>query len=89
MDVERLPSGKFQTNALVLRNAMLAFNILRKIVCDLLSFPGDLPVKFDVARRRIKSVIQNIVNVADRRSSKGKGSEIVSRNGKKAVSGCI
>jgi hypothetical protein len=43
---------------------MLAFNILRKIGCDLLSFPGDLPVKFDVGRRRIKSVIQNIVNVA-------------------------
>ncbi len=64
MDVERLPSGKFQTNALVLRNAMLAFNILRKIGCDLLSFPGDLPVKFDVGRRRIKSVIQNIVGVA-------------------------
>jgi len=64
MDVERLPSGKFQTNALVLRNAMLAFNILRKIGCDLLSFPGDLPIKFDVGRRRIKSVIQNIVNVA-------------------------
>ena len=64
MDVERLPSGKFLTNALVLKNAMLAFNILRKIGCDLLSLPGDLPVKLDVGRRRIKSVIQNIVNVA-------------------------
>ena len=64
MDVERLPSGKFMTNALVLKSAMLAFNILRKIGCDLLSFPSDLPVKLDVGRRRIKSVIQNIVNVA-------------------------
>jgi hypothetical protein len=64
MDVERLPSGKFLTNSLVLRNAMIAFNMLRKIGCDLLSFPGDLPVKLDVGRRRIKSVIQNIVNVA-------------------------
>jgi hypothetical protein len=64
MDVERLPSGKFLTNSLVLKNAMLAFNILRKMGCDLLSFPGDLPVKLDVGRRRIRSVIQNIVGVA-------------------------
>lgn len=64
MDVERLPSGKFLTNSFVLRNAMIAFNILRKIGCDLLSFPGDLPVKLDVGRRRIRSVIQNIVGVA-------------------------
>ena len=71
MDVERLPSGKFLTNSLVLKNAMLAFNILRKIGCDLLSFPGDLPVKLDVGRRRIKSVIQNIVNVAGQLTKSG------------------
>ena len=64
MDVERLPSGKFLTNSLVLKSAMLAFNVLRKMGRDLLSFPGDLPVKLDVTRRRIKSVIQNLVNVA-------------------------
>jgi hypothetical protein len=64
MDVERLPSGKFLTNSLVLRSAMLAFNVLRKMGSDLLSFPEDLPVKLDVTRRRIKSVIQNLVNVA-------------------------
>ena len=29
MDVERLPSGKFATNALVLEFAMIAFNLLR------------------------------------------------------------
>ena len=66
MDVERLPSGKFLTNSLVLRSAMLAFNLLRKMGCDLLSFPGDLPVKLDVGRRRIRSVMQNLVNVAGR-----------------------
>jgi hypothetical protein len=64
MDVERLPSGKFLTNSLVLRSAMLAFNVLRKMGSDLLSFPEDLPVKLDVTRRRIKSLIQNLVNVA-------------------------
>ena len=31
LDVERLPSGKFATNALVLACAMLAYNILRWI----------------------------------------------------------
>ena len=31
MDVERLPSGKFATNALVLELAMIAFNLLRMI----------------------------------------------------------
>lgn len=71
MDVERLPSGKFLTNSLVLKNAMLAFNILRKMGCDLLSFVGDLPVKLDVGRRRIKSVIQNIVNVAGKLTKSG------------------
>jgi hypothetical protein len=71
MDVERLPSGKFLTNSLVLKSAMPAFNILRKIGCDLLSFPGDLPVKLDVGRRRIRSVIQNIVNVAGKLARSG------------------
>ncbi|NCA78204.1 MAG: IS1380 family transposase [Alphaproteobacteria bacterium] len=64
MDVERLPSGKFLTNSLVLKSAMIAFNVLRKMGCDLLSFPSDLPVKLDVGRRRIRSVMQNLVNVA-------------------------
>ena len=31
MDVERLPSGKFATNALVLELAMIAYNLLRMI----------------------------------------------------------
>ena len=31
MDVERLPSGKFTANALVLELAMIAFNLLRMI----------------------------------------------------------
>jgi hypothetical protein len=64
MDVERLPSGKFLTNCLVLKTAMMGFNFLRKMGCDLLSYTEDLPVKVDVTRRRIRSVIQNLVNVA-------------------------
>ncbi|MEM4247691.1 MAG: IS1380 family transposase [Candidatus Nanoarchaeia archaeon] len=71
MDVERLPSGKFLTNSLVLKNAMMGFNILRKMGCDLLSYAADIPAKFDVTRRRIKSVIQNLVNVAGKLVSTG------------------
>jgi hypothetical protein len=64
MDVERLPSGKFLTNSLVLKSAMLAFNVLRKIGCDLLGVPGDLPVKLDIERRRLRNVIRDIVCAA-------------------------
>ena len=31
MDLERLPSGKFATNALILELGMIAYNILRMI----------------------------------------------------------
>ncbi len=31
MDLERLPSGKFTTNALILELGMIAYNILRMI----------------------------------------------------------
>ena len=36
MDVERLPSGKFDTNELVLELTVLAYNILRLIGQELL-----------------------------------------------------
>jgi len=63
MDLERLPSGYFQTNALVLEFAVLAYNILRII--------GQTSLKTDVkcsrksvARRRLRTVIQNLINIA-------------------------
>ena len=71
MGVERLPSGKFLTNSLILKSAMPAFNLPRKIGCDLLSFPEDLPVKLDVTRRRIGSVMRNIVGVAGKLTRSG------------------
>ena len=59
MDVERLPSGKFATNALVLELAMIAFNLLRMIGQEsLLHKAGDPhPVK----RRRLRTVIMNLI----------------------------
>jgi hypothetical protein len=61
MGVERLPSGKFRTNSLILTLAMLSFNVLRTMGTELLADMGDLPVKLDVARRRIKSVIMDLI----------------------------
>ena len=64
MGVERLPSSKFATNATILQTAMIAFNILRKIGQDLLSFAGDLPIKLTMKRRRLRKVMQDIIYMA-------------------------
>lgn len=58
MDVERLPSGKFDTNALVLELPIIAYNILRMIGQGTIG--GRAPrQKRDVKRRRIHTVISN------------------------------
>lgn len=62
MDVERLPSGKFATNALVLELAMIAYNILRMIGQE--SLKHKQPEKRKVRRRRLRTVIENIVRCA-------------------------
>ena len=64
MGVERLPSGKFSTNATVLHVAMIGFNILRKIGQGLLSIPEVLPIKVTMKRRRLRKVIQDIIYMA-------------------------
>jgi len=56
MDMERLPSGKFATNALILTLAGLAHNILRFI--GQLGLVGDRsPLRHPAKRRCIKAVI--------------------------------
>jgi hypothetical protein len=64
LDLERLPSGKFRTNSLILLMGMSAYNILRKIGCDLLSDAADLPIRAEMGRRRIRSVLQDIMYTA-------------------------
>jgi hypothetical protein len=59
MDVERLPSGKFDTNALVLELSMIAFNILRMIGQESLRYKQ--PEKRRVKRRRLRTVISNLI----------------------------
>lgn len=57
MDLERLPSGKFATNALILELGMIAYNILRMIGQGTIG--GRAPrQKRDVKRRRLRTVIK-------------------------------
>lgn len=63
MDLERLPSGKFETNELVLGLAILSYNILRMIGQEPLGRRNPR-LKRTVKRRRSRTVINNLVNMA-------------------------
>lgn len=65
MDIERLPSGKFATNALVLGTSVLAYNILRWIGQNGL-LGSRSPKRNKAKRRRIKTVMQELMYVAAR-----------------------
>jgi len=64
MGVERLPSGKFATNALILNLATIAYNCLRILGQRALQMKELLPRKFNVARRRLRSVMQDLIHIA-------------------------
>ncbi len=64
MDVERLPSSNFATNILILLLSMLAFTCLRTIGQQMLKRKELSPVKLPVKRRRIKSVIRDLILIA-------------------------
>jgi hypothetical protein len=72
MDLERLPSGKFATNALVLSLGQVAYNVLRLCGQTSLRQNGHLPsekkmpIRKAVARRRLRSVIQDLMYLAAR-----------------------
>ena len=64
MDVERLPSRKFETNELVLELTILAYNILR-IIGQASPKSGRAPTsKRPVKRRRLRTVISNLILIA-------------------------
>jgi len=65
MDLERLPSGKFDTNYLVCQLAAVAMNLLRLIGQNTLNEP-DAPVRHKAKRRRIKTVMQELIFKAAR-----------------------
>ena len=63
LDLERLPSGKFDTNDLVMTMAMLAYNILRWIGLQGLMGP-ESPVRHPARRRRLRTVMQELMYLA-------------------------
>ena len=65
MGVERLPSGKFETNELVLELTVIAYNVLRILGQETVR-QGRSPAKRMVKRKRIRTVIQNLIHCAAR-----------------------
>ncbi len=63
MDLERLPSGKFATNALILELGMIAYNIIRMIGQGTIGERAPRQ-KRDVKRRRLRTVISNLIMLA-------------------------
>ncbi len=76
MDMERLPSGKFATNALILTLGGLAYNILRAIG-QLGLVSGQTPVRHIAKRRRIKTVMQELMYLAARLVRTGRRLKLV------------
>lgn len=76
MDIERLPSGKFATNALILTLGGLAYNILRAIG-QLGLVSGETPVRHIAKRRRIKTVMQELMYLAARLVRTGRRLKLV------------
>ena len=71
LDLTRLPSGKFDTNYLVCQLAALAMNILRLMGQRGLLGP-DAPVRHGAKRRRIKTVMQELIYRAGRLIATGR-----------------
>ena len=65
LDLTRLPSGKFDTNYLVCQLAAVAMNILRLMGQRALLGP-DAPIRHSAKRRRIKTVMQELIYRAGR-----------------------
>jgi len=67
MNVERLPSGKFSTNATILLLSGIAFNILRLIGQTMLAHREAMPARLKIKRRRLGSVIRDLIYIACKR----------------------
>jgi len=65
LDLERLPSSKFATNDVVLHFGLLAYNLLRIIGQESLSIKNQ-PLRKNVKRRRIRTVIKSMITMASK-----------------------
>jgi hypothetical protein len=64
LDLERLPSGKFDTNDAIVHLASFAYNCLRLL--GQLGLTGEIaPIRHPAKRRRLKTVLQEIMYWAD------------------------
>jgi hypothetical protein len=78
MDLERLPSGYFSTNTRMMFLGLLAYNILRIIGQSALGFDSyRRDLKKGTARRRLKSVIQDLIYLACRLVSRSNRSKVL------------
>jgi len=64
LDLERLPAGKFDTNNLVMAFATLGYNLLRWMGLRLTG--PDAPVRHPAKRRRLRTVMQELMIMACR-----------------------
>ncbi len=71
LDLERLPSGKFATNSLIMTLGAFAYNILRFIGQTGLIAPLG-PVLHSAKRRRLRTVIQELMYLAARLINTGR-----------------
>ncbi len=71
LDLERLPSGKFATNTLIMTLGAFAYNILRFIGQTGLIAPLG-PVLHSAKRRRLRTVIQELMYLAARLINTGR-----------------
>lgn len=71
MGLERMPSGKFETNRLVFACAALAYNILR-FIGQIGLLGNRVPVRHPAKRRRIRTVIEELMYFAGRIISSGR-----------------
>ncbi len=71
MDAERLPSGKFTANQLILELTILAYNILRIIGQESLRSKGSPKTKHSIKRRRLRTVISNLILIASHAVERG------------------
>jgi hypothetical protein len=74
MGLERLPSGYFATNQRVMFLAMIAFNLLRIMGQESLDYKGNpIKARHRIRRRRLRSVIQDLIYLAAHLISRSRG----------------
>lgn len=62
-EIDGMPSGHFKTQNIFLHLGTLAFNVLRLINQQMMSHKGHLPPKLNMTRRRLHSVMQDLIYI--------------------------